>query len=305
MLLNSVSSTGFVSSFNKATGNYFTSKGRQSLDKSVSEQSDDAAVIMTGESKRKQNAGLGKTKSFAGQGIPKLDSKGKPMKDENGNIIMQGVDTNISRNIFRNGAQAITQAGMSSRVAKFSNFETLQEQSKEVEAVLDEKALNGALDRLKDVLTNAQNGTLTDVGVDNLIANRSEFEDTAATFGGAEAAKQVKEIIDNLEKYKNTNDTEMKAKLIGNAKDGANKIDVNAMSKIDPQSVAQLKEAIRNGTMHQSLANKNYGAALTEVVRKAMEKASAHTQNVKNDPKTENIIPQLLRELLDETRKKK
>lgn len=297
LAMRTIGDSKIVSSFNKATKGVFTSKNRQDIDKAISGRGEDEAAVMTGWSKAKQNRDLGSTKSYGNSGIPVVDKNGNVRRDKNGNIITQDVSKNTKGLGYK--------SAMSGRVARAANYETTKEYGKQVEAVLDEKALNGALDRLKDMIANAKEGTLSEAGIDNLIVNRSEFEDTASTFGGADAAKQVKEIIDNLERSKNTDDKTLKAKLIGDAQNSAKKIDVNAMAKISPESIAQLKEAIKNGTMYQSLANKNYGSALTEVVRKAVEKASAHTQNVKNDPKTENIIPQLLRELLDETRKKK
>ncbi len=304
MMLNMIGSNKIVQGVNKATNGLLTSKGRKDLTKQVSEMSDDAAVVVTGNTKRAQNVALSKTSSFKGHGIPKVKD-GKIVRDENGNPVMVGASKNISRNPFRSGVAGLTQGGLSSRVAKFSNFETMQEQGKQVGAAIDEKSLNDLANTIKDVFTNAQKGTLSDVAIDNLIANKSDFVESAGVFGGADAEKAMSAMINALEKSKNTTDSKQKAELVNEAKNSAQKVKVESFAKIDQDSIRQMKEAIKSATLQKSVANKDYGAALDKVVYKAMVKAQEHTQNVKNDPKTENIIPQLLRELLNETRKKK
>ena len=161
------------------------------------------------------------------------------------------------------------------------------------------------VNELADVITQAQNGTLSDEKIKDLVANKAEFVESADVFGGSEAAAAVSKMIDNYAKAMATNDTGLKATLQNDAKTNAQKIKVDALAKIDPSSISQMKDAIKTGNLQQSVVNKNYGAALDKVIYKAMDKALQHTQNVKNDPKTENIIPQLLRELLAETKKKK
>ena len=275
---------GAVKAFNEGTMGMLTKEGRQKLDKSIVETGGPAA-----------------------QAVLKAAEKDYTTKDFKGRET-----TGIRTSALRSGFMAFAE--------KFAATQKNKEQNNKFVAAAKEAsdAQNSSIDDADEttrMLADGENINIAQVNTDNLRIKADSFEAN----GDNASAINYRKMADEIDHAKKLDPGAEQDKYIKNAKIIANSMAGNngsaqrvsfdsasAKLKIDDSSIDKFARYLERSGKAGAAAfagDKSISAAIRNTISKAIEAVNVKATNMKNDPKQENIIAELLRELISKVQK--